>query len=326
MNVSIIICTRDRADSLRETLRSIGQCEVTADLAAELLVVDNGSSDRTRQTVESTQLDNMPVRYIHEPRTGLCRARNRGLAEVNSDIFLFTDDDVRVPTDWIERMCRPIACGAADAVAGGVKIAPALERDWLRGFVRIWLASTADMVGQQDLQLIGANMAFSRRVLEKVPSFDTELGAGALGFADETLFSWQIVRAGYKLIDNLRAEVEHHFDAARLTREAFLAMAERMGRSNAYVQYHWEHQRLRNPRLLELWYLGKLKLRTALTNTSKGTTSPKPWELSYTSKIHFARQYMRESRRPHNYQKHGLRKVQPACGLGLANRAEAAAC
>src|SRR5687768_15493346 len=120
MTVSIVICTRNRADSLRETLVSMGNCQVPSHLPSELLVVDNGSTDHTRQVAEQAALANMPVRYIHEPRRGQSHARNRGLIEAIGDIFLFTDDDVRVPETWIERMCRPIADNEADAVVGGV--------------------------------------------------------------------------------------------------------------------------------------------------------------------------------------------------------------
>jgi glycosyltransferase involved in cell wall biosynthesis len=307
--VSIIICTRDRADSLRQTLQSIGKCTIPADLPAELLVIDNGSSDHTREVVESAELKNMPLRYIGEPNPGLSHARNLGLAEASGDIILFTDDDVRVPTDWIERMCRPIASGRADAIAGGIKIAPNLERPWLNGFLRILVTST-DVVAEEDVQLVGANMAFSRRVLEVVPAFDPELGAGALGFAEDTFFSYQLIRAGFKLMANLQTVVEHHFDSGRLTRDAFLTIAERNGRSKAYIHYHWKHGDVPHPRLAVLWTIVKLNIRRALCIGWGGRANPKPWELGYTSKLHFVRQYEQERSRPHNYERWGFTKVR----------------
>jgi glycosyltransferase involved in cell wall biosynthesis len=310
MKVSIIICTRNRADSLRETLASISRCKVPADFDAELIVVDNGSTDRTREVIEAAGLPNMRVRYVQELNAGLCRARNRGLAESDAEIFLFTDDDVRVPTDWIERMCRPIASAGADAVAGGVKLAPHLQRPWLTGFLRILVASTEDVVRPEDVQLVGANMAFSRRVLEKVPAFDPELGAGALGFSEETLFSWQLGRAGFKITANLETTVEHHFDPDRLTRDAFLVIGERMGRSKAYVHYHWSHRELPHPRLVKIWTTAKLNLRRALSMLASGGTKPNPWEVAYISKLHFVRQYGQERLRPHNYERYGFRKIQ----------------
>jgi glycosyltransferase involved in cell wall biosynthesis len=316
MKLSIIICTRNRADSLRETLASIGRCKVPTDLSAELMVVDNGSTDRTRQVTESAELPNMCVRYVHEPATGLCRARNRGLGESDGEIFLFTDDDVRVPTDWIERMCRPIASAGADAVAGGVKLASHLERPWLKGYLRILVASTEDVVGE-DVQLVGANMAFSRRVLQRVPAFDPELGAGALGFSEETLFSWQLIRAGFKVTANLQTAVEHHFDPDRLTRDAFLAIGERMGRSKAYVHYHWKHRKVSHARLVKVWTTVKLKLRRVLSILTSDRTKPSPWEVAYISKLHFVRQYGQERLRAHNYERYGFRKIRGVLGPDL---------
>ena len=54
--ISIIVPTRDRAESLAETLRTIGECLVPADMAIEVLVVDNGSRDSTRRVVRQAKL------------------------------------------------------------------------------------------------------------------------------------------------------------------------------------------------------------------------------------------------------------------------------
>jgi glycosyltransferase involved in cell wall biosynthesis len=242
--VSIIICTRNRADSLRETLESVGRVRVPEDMPAELLVVDNGSTDHTKEVVEQADLHNMPVRYVFEPQKGLSNARNRGIAESTGDILLWTDDDVRVPEDWIEGMCRPILNGEADAVAGGVRLAPELEREWMgekdRGLF-------GELVRLEDYRenagfLIGANMAFGRHVLAKVPQFDPFLGAGALGFMEETLFALQLEEAGFRILPKVSFAVEHNFDPERLLRKSYLKSVIAHARSTAHVAYHWDHQ------------------------------------------------------------------------------------
>ncbi len=259
--VSIILCTRNRAARLRTTLETIGRCRIPADLAAELLIVDNGSTDETPQVVRQFHLPNMPVRYVCEPTPGQSRARNRGLAEGDGSILLFTDDDVRVPPDWIDGMCRPILEGSADAIAGGVRFPPELDRQ-LR-MCRSWFASTEDILPDRPDRFVGANMAFSRDVLDRVAAFEVELGPGALGFGDETLFSFQLRQAGYRLVTRFDVAVEHHFDPARLTRSKMLEAARQMGRSKAYVAYHWHHADLptrisfRAPELVRIW-LGRL--------------------------------------------------------------------
>ena len=144
-----------------------------------MLVVDNGSLDRTRRVVRQAKFWGRAPRYLYEPRPGVSYARNAGLAAARGEVLLWTDDDVRPGRTWIEAMCRPILDGRADAVAGRVKLPDYLERPWLRPWHRVCLAVDAPTTG--DFDLTGANMAFARRVLEKVPAFDLELGPGALG-------------------------------------------------------------------------------------------------------------------------------------------------
>ena len=242
-SVSIIICTRNRADSLRDTLASIGECVVPPGIAAEVLVVDNGSTDHTLEVVRAAGLRNVPVRHVMEREPGQTRARNAGLRASAAEMVLFTDDDVRVPTDWIAGMCRPVLDGKADAVAGGVHFPahyePMLAREPFCSR-RGWFASSEGIDPVDPQRMVGANMAFSRRVFETLKPFDTELGPGALGFYDDTLFSLTLKQAGFRLVAAPDISAEHHFDLSRLTRPTLLSMAERMGKSEAYVVYHWE--------------------------------------------------------------------------------------
>ena len=80
--VSLLICTRNRAEDLKETLFSIGRIDVPAHMNAELIVVDNASTDggRTAAVVRECSLPNMPVRYVYEEKRGQARARNAALA------------------------------------------------------------------------------------------------------------------------------------------------------------------------------------------------------------------------------------------------------
>ena len=133
-SVSIIICTRNRAESLRETLGSMLCCTAPEGEAVEIVVVDNGSTDHTQAVVlelvgllgATAPHGRFELRYVVEPLPGQAHARNRGMAEARGDLLLWTDDDVRVPTSWIVEMTRPLRCGDADAVAGEVKIPPHL--------------------------------------------------------------------------------------------------------------------------------------------------------------------------------------------------------
>ena len=162
-SINVVICTCNRASDLAQTLAAIGQVRVPAGLTAELLIVDNASTDGTAALVQNTSLSNMPVRYVLEPRQGQCYARNTGMARAQGDIILFTDDDVRPPADWIAGMCAPILSGEADAVQGGVRMAPHLQRGWMLPIHRSFVADTIWWDKSEVKSLIGANMAFSKK-------------------------------------------------------------------------------------------------------------------------------------------------------------------
>jgi glucosyl-dolichyl phosphate glucuronosyltransferase len=300
--VSIILCTRNRAQSLRQTIASIAACRVPADLPAELLVIDNGSTDETSQIIAQSRVANMPVRNFLEPAPGQSQARNRGLAEADGEILLFTDDDVRVPLDWIDGICRPILERSADAIAGGVRFPPEVDKQ-IR-VCRSWFASTEEIIPDRPDRFVGANMAFLRDVLEQVPGFDVELGPGASGFGDETLFSFQLREAGLRLMTRFDVAVEHHVDPARLTRKNIIAMARQMGRSKAYIAYHWNHVPT-----AQIPGANWIDSAQCLAKRLLPLRPISAAELKKIEQIEWWRQFTQQAHGPRNYSKHGLIKL-----------------
>jgi glycosyltransferase involved in cell wall biosynthesis len=309
MTVSILLCTRNHATSLRETLQSLAQVAVPDQLPCELVVVDNGSTDATAEVVRSFTCSSLSVRYLGEPRPGKGHAYNAGMAAAQGRILLLTDDDVRLPRHWIAGMAAPILAGQAQVVAGGVRIAPHLERPGMQPAHRTLLASTEGLNAEAPQWIVGANMAFAKEVLAKVPAFDTELGPGALGFEDEVLFYRQLLKAGYRVATAFDVVVEHHFDEARLQRSSFLEIARKKGRSEAYVEYHWKHRTIGRPywQLLKCyWRLARWRLRR--WGTYRQEAIPQKEELDLVSDIHFHYQYLAERKRPRLYEPFGLVK------------------
>jgi glucosyl-dolichyl phosphate glucuronosyltransferase len=321
-SVSIIICTRNRAEHLRKTLEAIARVGETRDHSAELILVDNGSTDHTADVARDYKPAGMTLRYVRETRPGLSVARNTGLAHSTGDIILFTDDDVRPCDRWIDGMCDPICAGRGEAVAGGVRFAPHLERPWMTDTHRAWLASTDRLKDKQDdlADIVGANMAFSRAVLATVPGFDSELGAGALGFGDETLFAWQMREAGYRIAPALSVEVEHHFDTSRLLRSAFLRSASMQGRAQAYLAHHWKHKLLPHPlRKLARSSARLCYARTRRTREWRIQEGCALWEMLDVMQIWYCRQYLREQKRPRNYDLRGLVKINGGCATSVGS-------
>lgn len=307
-SVAIIICTRNRAENLRSTLASIGQTNVPANWNVELVVVDNNSTDETRKVVSEMGPRNLDTRYIHEPAVGQCHARNRGLMETTGGVILFTDDDVRVPKNWIADMCLPILENRVDAVAGGVRL-PSSYNEALSGLpdscFRPWFAESSDVSEAKPGRMIGANMAFARSVVARVPKFDPELGPGARGFFDETLFSWQLIAAGFRIAFSSTATVEHHFDQSRLTPESLLATARAMGRSHAFVFYHWDHHvsRLPSIKVARCW-LKRGLIRLSSVWQQGGQLSKAAIEVERELAFHC--EYLNQCSRPRKYARQGL--------------------
>ncbi len=315
--VTVLICTRDRSASLKRTIESVGALNIPDGFQPELLVVDNGSRDNTRETIQSIELPNMPVFFIQERAPGVASARNTGLRHAKGEIVLITDDDTHVPENWLEAMCQPILDGASEAVAGKIVIAPHLRRDWMSAHHEAILSATASMDPEDPQDIFGASMAFHRDVLAAVPGFDPELGPGtAIGALEDTLFSWQLKRAGYRIAYVSNAPVVHHFDQDRLLRTSFISAARRHGRARAYMAYHWQHEPYATSRRVRSQHLNLL-LRYILL-MSKRVLYPMDWlrregipkwEFGLVRQISGIKQSFRDSRRPRNYERGGLRKL-----------------
>src|SRR3954467_5830157 len=119
MDFSIIIPTYNRADELRETIRSIAKLDVVGDW--ELIVVDNRSPDHTRQVVEEeAAVFPAQLRYLFEPEQGRYAALNTGIRAAAGAIVATTDDDARVEPDWLTRAKAGLDALGCDYVGGKV--------------------------------------------------------------------------------------------------------------------------------------------------------------------------------------------------------------
>lgn len=190
---------------------------------------------------------------------------------------------------------------------GRIVLAPHLDRPWLTRRLRCCLAVSEGLEDGWLTQMIGANMAIHRRVLDHVPRFDEELGPGALGFADDSLFSWQIKEAGLRIDRAPQAVVTHHCAESRLLRVSFLEQARKGGECEAYISHHWRHKRITFP-LIRLTYAKMKMKRRELLSLGK---RPNPegctdWEMSLTHEIAKYKKYLTERHRRRNYAKFGL--------------------
>src|SRR4051794_38803499 len=142
-DLSVIIPTRDRALHLRRTVATVLHAMDANEDSCELVVVDNGSLDDTREYVRALSGQDSRVTYVLEPRHGVAVARNTGVAVALGRVIVFVDDDMRVPRSWIRDMTSPLLAGAADAVAGRVEIPSYLNLPWMTTRTKMRFAETA---------------------------------------------------------------------------------------------------------------------------------------------------------------------------------------
>jgi glycosyltransferase involved in cell wall biosynthesis len=121
VDISVVISTYNRGPVLPAAIESILR-QNAPEVSYELIVVDNNSTDDTRQVVESFSTRSN-VRYVFEAKQGPSHGRNAGIANARGRIIAFTDDDVRPASDWLSNIKRAFNNNPEVECVGG-KILP----------------------------------------------------------------------------------------------------------------------------------------------------------------------------------------------------------
>jgi glycosyltransferase involved in cell wall biosynthesis len=220
---SIVICTRNRASSLRSCLAAITQDDSRAE--REVIVVDNGSSDDTEAVIATAvhRAQHLSLRTIWQPIVGLSVARNTGVSAARGEYVLFTDDDVRVEKGWADALVAGFQLGGSvGAVAG--RIVPEWEvapPEWLSAWIGHLVGlrdygPTAKELGEADPP-VGANMAVRRELIRYLP-FDTSLGhTGGRAIGYEEVLMARRLRQTSTIWYAPDAVVHHAVTASRMT-------------------------------------------------------------------------------------------------------------
>jgi glucosyl-dolichyl phosphate glucuronosyltransferase len=302
VQISVIVCTRDRTGGLVRALESLLACRVPPGLAMELVVVDNGTEPGVHNVVRQLGRSRPELRCVVETRPGLSNARNTGVRASRGDILLFMDDDEIADPLWVENMTKPLMTGDVHGVTGRIATAPHLLRDWMTPRHRELLSETIQFGEGTPDSLVGGNMGIRREVFQIIPGFDPELGAGTrLGYCEETVFSWQMKEAGLRLGWAYDANVVHHFSADRLLRCSWLKMAEQRGRTMGFLDYHWYHSEVRflSARLARA--RARYRLQRILHGRSRGSEGCPWWEIRATRYIAVLKQFRIERRRARKF-------------------------
>jgi glucosyl-dolichyl phosphate glucuronosyltransferase len=239
MNVSVIICTYNRAKSLERTLRSLQAQHVNSNVSWELIVVDNNCTDNTRDVVRKF-VGLLPIVYIVEPMQGKSRAINRGLRVASGELIVFTDDDVEFYPGWIANFWAvyrerpngyyfggPVEVNRQKSELDGVlsRLAPAS----IRGLD--WGNEPRRLMGNE--ALLGANWACPARALRSTRGADVRIGPGAspgkVRMGTETYLMDSLNEQGMSAWYLPEARVVHFPPASKCSLRYFIKATEAFG-------------------------------------------------------------------------------------------------
>jgi glucosyl-dolichyl phosphate glucuronosyltransferase len=241
MEISVILCTYNRCQSLVKALESVAVSTLPRWIEWEVLVVDNNSHDQTREVVEEFS-GRYPgrFRYLFEPQPGKSHALNAGIQQARGRILAFMDDDVTVEQTWLQNLTAGLRTGEW-AGAGGRILFP-------KNFTPPrWLGldgphAIASILAFFDLGLepgeltrppIGTNMAFQRTLFDKYGAFRTNLGPqpGNEIRGEDIEFGQRVLAADERLRYEPSAVVYHPVPENRLKKSYFLRFCFDHGRS-----------------------------------------------------------------------------------------------
>lgn len=223
--VSVVVPVLNGARTIGDCLTSLLHSDYPAE-RREILVVDNGSRDRTAQIVRD-----FPVTLLRQEQPGPGAARNLGAQASRGEIVAFTDADCLVSTGWLRQLAGEFRSPAVGGVEGEtldyLPVTPA-ER-----YVARRASYSYEFRRQSPFApyVVTANVAFRRSVFEQLGGFDVRFGRAG---AEDVDFTWRFLdRTGLELRFNPKAVVFHRH---RTTVRAFFKQALRNGRGHAILQ------------------------------------------------------------------------------------------
>lgn len=202
--ISVIVPAYNAQDTLGDCLAAL-QGQLVSHHGYEVIVVDDGSTDRTAQIAQRYS-----VRLIRQARAGPAAARNRGALAAQGDILLFTDADCSPASDWIERMLAPFH---DPEVAGGKGVYRTRQRALVARFVQLEYEDKYARMSRQDrIDFVDTySAAYRRDVFLANGGFDTLFPTASV---EDQEFSFCLARKGYRLVFIPRAVVYHRHDAS----------------------------------------------------------------------------------------------------------------
>lgn len=216
MKIAVVICTRDRPETIGQAVESVAQCDYSP---FDVHVMDQSTSRRTRDLVEQlahTFATKCRILHHHLETAGLSRAYNAGARVSDGEIIACTDDDVVVHRDWLAAIARSFA----EDPRAGLLFGQVLIPESLKPVCRDGVVVPSFAIGRRERIApgtrvsafgMGANMAMRRTLFDQIGGFDEALGGGGpLRSAQDFDFAFRTYRYGTAILMTPDVRVDHY--------------------------------------------------------------------------------------------------------------------
>jgi len=246
VRISAVICTFNRALYLAKAVESLVN-QTYSRGHYEIIVVDNGSTDNTREVVEQFG-QSAGIRYIYEPIKGLSQARNTGWQAASGKYIAYLDDDAIASPQWLEKMMEAFETVRPAPASVGGSVTPIWEcerpawltEEMLPAYAIVdWGKKARFFKPSSPEHHVGCNVAYSREVLQKCGGFNVNLGRKGKNLLsnDENLIRSYIDSHGLGIYYDPEISVKHLVPKERLSRRFMLRRHLWQGVSDVVLWY-----------------------------------------------------------------------------------------
>jgi glycosyltransferase involved in cell wall biosynthesis len=246
VDASVLFATRNGSHVLGRTLEGY-RSQIDSGYKWKLIIVDNGSSDQSREIIQSYKRS-LPIELYFEPRAGKNRALNVGLAAIEGGLVIVTDDDSIPKPDFLTSWRDALRVNLDYQVFGGT-VLPLFEvapPEWMaRGELKYDALYAVRKLKEGPIDptgIFGPNMALRAELFAQGMRFDEAIGPNgedaSYPMGSETEFCVRASRAGFKTWFASKPSVQHIVRQNQINSKYWAKRAYRLGRGAAYLQ--WE--------------------------------------------------------------------------------------
>jgi len=199
MKLSVIVSTYNRIDDLQRLLDSLMEQDINEDVDWEIVVSNNKSTDGTAEYLERiAKASPVPVNYVYQSEKAKSYGLNAALRAAKGSILAFTDDDIILPSGWLNNILEYFnANPAASCIGGPVVLYNQEDKDISIRTSQSFATYTKKEFNPGNMPIIGCNMALTRSLAETIGLFDTRMGPGSyIGSGDDLDYIYRAVNAG----------------------------------------------------------------------------------------------------------------------------------